>query len=110
MKLPHICYVLFFSVQIFLDMIFYLLQQFPVLFQTQCIDPLNNDVICGKALKSVSFVLKGPVTRGDLLPRHVPNPFPRVCGCKECPQLVYLKTCRSDMSQVHVTRGDGMCV
>ena len=36
--------------------------------------------------------------------------FLRVCSHKECAWLVYLKSCRSNMSQVHVTRGDGMCV
>ena len=36
--------------------------------------------------------------------------FPRVCGRREGPRLVYLQSCRSDMSQVHVTRGYGMCV
>ena len=45
------------------------------------------------------------VTRGDS-----PILFPRVCDRREGPRLVYLQTCRSDMLQVHVTRGDGMCV
>ena len=48
--------------------------------------------------------------RCDKSLRQSPILLPRVCGCREGPRLVYLQTCRSDMLQVHVTRGDGMCV
>ena len=91
-------------------MIFYLLQQFPVLFQTQCIDPLNNDVICGKALKSVTFVLKIPVTRGDLSLRHVPcNPFSQGLRLQGMSTIGLFK----DLSQRHlrsVCGGNGICM
>ena len=52
------------------------------------------------------------VTRADLTLRQmvlVTSYRSRWRG-KERPRLVYLQSCRSDISQVHVTTGDGMCV
>ena len=46
------------------------------------------------------------VTRGDWSPRHVPNPFSQGLQSQGRPTI----GCRSDMSQVHVTQGDGMCM
>ena len=105
---PYLCQSMSVCVTIYRDHVW--LSSLPV-----SIKVLSHKVTCHSDMSTRQNHIH--VTWGDSMPQQVAatvlnNPFPRVCSFREGPQLVYLQTCHSDMSQVHVivTRGDGMCL